>query len=509
VNRHKRIIASSVLLALASFFVVTAVSATSVHAISIDASEINLETTCDIGSDASFTGMLTLPIDSYNVYVRLPTAGQTADVRAFGMLNEEEGICVPIGSVRATGDAWTLAGTWSGSTEDTQTILQLASPTLNSTLGANRPSVMIISQTFPTCTPTTECVVTIDGEVGYVRPIGTLPNQDSLHIVRPIDPSEDVVKEVTYYVDKEPAYTTKTLMPFDFRYVTVSNQELARVIEYESGQRVVLGQKIPADFSDNFWNFAFRLIQSNPRALIILAWIVGVSVIGGIVLGIIHAIRKHRAWQLDHGFAHERFGIITDADRRKAFLRDHRTAIMQRVVLGVIGLGAILTVVVLVSTYIVQPFKVDGESMESTYKNTSQVFINKVPITWVHIAGREYAPSRGQVVIVRQIFGVTDDIQSAEKANDYLIKRVIGLPNERVVVNNGKITIYNTEKPAGFDPDEGSVWQKTMQTETGGVDVDVTLGKDEIFIVGDNRPESIDSRFNGPILTKQIIGIVE
>lgn len=368
---------------------------------------------------------------------------------------------------------------------------------------------MIISQTQPTCVPSAECMVTIDSEQGYVRPIGTLPNQDSLHIVRPIDPSADVVKSVTYYVDKEPAYTTKTLLSFDFRYVTVSNQELARVIEYESGQRVVLGQTIPADFSDNFWNFAFRLIQSNPKALIILAWIVGVSLLGGLVFGIIHAIRKHRAWQLDHGFAHERFGIITDADRRKAFLRDHRTAIMQRVVLVVIGLGAILTVVVLVSTFIVQPFKVDGESMESTYKNTSQVFINKVPITWIHIAGREYAPSRGQVVIVRQIFGVTDDIQSADKANDYLIKRVIGLPNERVVVRDGKITIYNSDMPTGFDPDEGSKWQKTMHTEKGGVDVDVTLGEDEIFIAGDNRPESIDSRFNGPILTKQIIGIVE
>jgi signal peptidase I len=481
----------------------------SARAISVDSSLLNLETACDIGADASFTGLLPLPVDTYNVYVRLPTVGQTADVRAWGQVDSGDLVCTPIGSVKATGDAWTLVGSWDAQSADAQTILQLTSPTLNSTLGANRPSVMIISQTFPTCTPTTECVVTIDGEEGYVRPIGTLPNQDSLHIVRPIDPSEDVVKGVTYYVDKEPAYTTKTLMPFDFRYVTVSNQELARVIEYESGQRVVLGQKIPADFSDNFWNFAFRLIQSNPRALIILAWIVGVSVLGGIVLGIIHAIRKHQAWQLDHGFAHERFGIITDADRRKAFIRDHRTAIIQRVVLGVIGLGAILTVVVLVSTYIVQPFKVDGESMESTYKNTSQVFINKVPITWVHIAGREYAPSRGQVVIVRQIFGVTDDIQSADKANDYLIKRVIGLPNERVVVRDGKITIYNTEKPAGFDPDEGSVWQKTMYTEKGGVDVDVTLGKDEIFIVGDNRPESIDSRFNGPILTKQIIGIVE
>lgn len=481
----------------------------SASAITVDSNQLNLDTSCETGSDSSFTGLLPLPVDTYNVYVRLPTAGQSASVRVWGQVDAEVSTCIPIGSVKATGDEWTLAGTWDVSTLDAQTILQLTSPALNSTLGANRPSLMVISKTHPTCIPKIECNVTIDGEQGYVRPIGTLPNQDSLHIVRPIDPAEDTIKNVTYYVDNEPAYTTKTLLPFDFRYVTVSNQKLARVIEYNSGQRVVLNQEVPADFSDNFWNYAFRLINSNPRALISIAWIAVTSLVFGLIFGIIHAIRKHRTWQLDHGFAHERLGVITDADRRKAFLKDHRAAIMQRIILGAMGLGAILVVVLLVNSYIVQPFKVDGQSMESTYADQSQVFINKVPITWVHIAGHEYTPTRGQVVIVRQIFGVTDDIQSADKANEYLIKRVIGLPGEHVIVNDGKITIVNAEYPNGFNPDEGSKWQKTMHSETGGVDVDIILGKDEIFICGDNRPESIDSRFNGPILTKQIIGIVE
>jgi signal peptidase I len=453
--------------------------------------------------------MLPLPVDTYNVYVRLPTAGQTASVHVFGQVSADGTTCAPIGSVQASGDKWSLAGTLKSASSDAQMILQLSSASLSSTLGANRPAVMLISQTRPICMPTTECTVTIDSQQGYVRPIGTLPNQDSLHIVRPIDPSEDTVKNVTYYVDKEPAYTTKTLEPFDFRYVTVSNQQLARVIEYNSGQRVVLAQTIPTDFSDNFWNFAFRLIQANPKALIGAGWILGASLVGGLVLGIIHTIRKHREWQLDHGFAHERFALVTDADRRRAFFRDRRLSIIRQVIFGVIGLAAIFTIVVTVNSYVVQPFKVDGHSMESTYHDTSQVFINKLPVTWAHVAGHEYAPSRGQVVIVRQIFGVTDDVQSADKANDYLIKRVIGLPGEHVVVHAGVITITNADKPTGFNPDTGSKWEKTMHVDTSNAEVDVTLGKDEIFIAGDNRPESIDSRFNGPILTKQIIGIVE
>lgn len=481
----------------------------SAGAITVDSSQLNLDTTCDIGSDASFTGMLPLPIDTYNVFVRLPTASQTVAVKVFGQLSDDGSSCVPIGSTKASGDMWSLVGTWNATNTNSQTILQLSSPMLNSTLGANRPLVMLISKTHPTCQPTTECVVAIDGEQGYVRPIGTLPNQDSLHIVRPIETSQDTVKSVTYYVDNEPAYTTKTLQPFDMRYVTLSNQVLARVIEYNSGQRVVLNQTIAADFSDNFFNFLFRLVTSNPRALLGFGLLVAVSVFGGITLGIIHAIQRQRMWQLDHGFAHERFGIITDADRRRAFLRDHRSTIVRRIVLGTIGLAVMLAVVVAVSTYIVQPFKVDGHSMESTYKNGSEVFINKMPVTWAHIAGHEYTPARGQVVIVRQIFGITDDIQSADKANQYLIKRVIGLPNDHVVIHAGIITITNADKPTGFDPDRGSSWQPTMHTDSAGADVDVTLGKDEIFICGDNRPESIDSRFNGPILTKQIIGTVD
>jgi signal peptidase I len=168
----------------------------------------------------------------------------------------------------------------------------------------------------------------------------------------------------------------------------------------------------------------------------------------------------------------------------------------------------IITGIILVNTYVLTLYKVDGHSMESTYHNGSEQVINKIPVTLAHLAGHDYTPSRGQVVIIRQVFGITDDVQAVDKENQYLIKRVIGLPGERVVVHNGIITIYNAQYPNGFNPDAGSSWSKTGHADTGGPDVDVTLAKNEIFICGDNRPESIDSRFNGPILTKQIIGIV-
>ena len=478
-----------------------------VRAIVIDSSDINLETTCDVAGDASFTGMLPLPPDTYDVYVRLPTPGQVADVRLFGQLNRDGAECQKIGSVKANGEQWSLVGSWSAVDVEAQTILQVASAALSSTLGANRPSVMVISKTYPTCVPVLECIVMIDGQEGFVRPIGTLPNQDSLHIVRPIDVKEDVIKNVTYYVDKEPAYTTKTLEAFDMRYVAFSNQQLARVIEYESGQRVVLNEEMPEGFNDNFLNFLFRVVQSNPRALISAGIIGAIVLIGSIALAIVHAIRRRRIWRLDHGFAHEEYVIVTDVDRQKAFMNTRRQAVIKKVVMGSLAFTAFVSVIVLTNTFVIQIYKVDGRSMEMTYKDGTQLLINKVPISWAQLAGHAYTPERGQVVIVRQVFGITDDIQSAEKAGDYLIKRVVGLPGERVVVAGDVITVYNTSYPGGFDPDKDSSWQATKQAETAAIALDVTLGKDEIFISGDNRPESIDSRFNGPILTKQIVGI--
>jgi len=481
---------------------------TKTHALTVDSSQLNLTTSCDVGTEASFTGMLPVPADTYDVYVRLPTAGQTADVQVYGQIDDDVANCVTVGSAHATGDRWTLAGSWSAPTTDSQTIFQMASSALNSTLGANRPSIMIASHTSPTCVPTTECSVTIDGETGFVRPIGTLPNEDSLHIVRPIDPSLDTISKVTYYVDGEPAYTTPTLLPFDLRYVTVSNQALARVIDYQSGQRVVLNETVPDGFSDNFGNFVFRIYESNPRLILAVAAVIGLAILGGLVLALIRAIRRHHTWQLDHGFAHQNVGAVTDVDVRKAYLRERNWSIIKTSIWVVIGIAFVMTLAVVANTFIVKLYKVDGQSMESTYHNTSEQVINVVPVTLAHIAGHDYTPSRGQVVIIRQVFGVTDDVQAADKEDQYLIKRVIGLPGERVVVKNNQITIYNADNPNGFDPDAGSKWAATMHADTDNENVDVSLAKDEIFICGDNRPESIDSRFNGPILTKQIIGLV-
>ena len=86
-----------------------------------------------------------------------------------------------------------------------------------------------------------------------------------------------------------------------------------------------------------------------------------------------------------------------------------------------------------------------------------------------------------------------------------LIKRVIkSLPGDRVTVKDGDYVIYNKMHPDGFDPDHTLPYGKNIPVTTGTVNV--TLGPGQLFVSGDNRPDSLDSRAFGPIYTNQVVG---
>jgi signal peptidase I len=80
----------------------------------------------------------------------------------------------------------------------------------------------------------------------------------------------------------------------------------------------------------------------------------------------------------------------------------------------------------------------------------------------------------------------------------------MALPGERVVVNNNVVTVYNKEHPNGFQPDKTLPYGKVIPDTTGNIDI--TLGKNQIFVCGDNRSNSLDSRSFGPVDLKNVVG---
>jgi signal peptidase I len=157
--------------------------------------------------------------------------------------------------------------------------------------------------------------------------------------------------------------------------------------------------------------------------------------------------------------------------------------------------GAIFVAVVL-NVFVFQSYEVDGHSMEPTLQHKDRMIIFKLDKTIANFGKKTYIPNRGDIIVFHKPNGTSDQ----------LIKRVIGLPGERVVVKNEHITVYNTAHPDGFDPDKAP-YGDVLPPTAGNADVTVQAG--EVFVSGDNRVPgaSLDSRSSlGNVPSKYIVG---
>lgn len=159
-----------------------------------------------------------------------------------------------------------------------------------------------------------------------------------------------------------------------------------------------------------------------------------------------------------------------------------------------------LIVAVLMIGFVFRSYQVDGQSMQNTLMNADKLIIWKVPRTWARITGHPYIPHRGDIIV----FTESGLAQFGQADTKQLIKRVIGLPGDTIEVHDGNIIVINKAHPNGYDPDNVGGY-KIVQPTTGDRPP-VTLGPDQLFVCGDNRPDSLDSRSFGPINANQVIG---
>ncbi|HJM04322.1 MAG TPA: signal peptidase I [Candidatus Saccharimonadaceae bacterium] len=156
----------------------------------------------------------------------------------------------------------------------------------------------------------------------------------------------------------------------------------------------------------------------------------------------------------------------------------------------------------LINTFVFRSYNVIGPSMQPTMTTGDRLIVNRLPVTWAQLTNQPYIPEHGQVIV----FDNPKFQQGV--ADEYIVKRVIGLPGERVVLENGTFTVYNGKNPNGFNPDTTHS-DEPASPAVGAVDVVVPEG--ELFVVGDNRVgnNSYDSRSGlGTVALYDVIGPV-
>ena len=133
-----------------------------------------------------------------------------------------------------------------------------------------------------------------------------------------------------------------------------------------------------------------------------------------------------------------------------------------------------------VRPFVVEAFFIPSESMIPTLRVGDRVLVNKFIYRFAE-------PERGDIIVFESVEGGSED----------LIKRVVGVPGDRISVRSGKLLVNGESQREPYVnrrfPDR-SFYSPTK------------VPKDHVFVMGDNRANSRDSRFFGPVPEKKIEG---
>ncbi|HMN19063.1 MAG TPA: signal peptidase I [Candidatus Moranbacteria bacterium] len=163
-----------------------------------------------------------------------------------------------------------------------------------------------------------------------------------------------------------------------------------------------------------------------------------------------------------------------------------------------------LLIIVPIRVFLFQPFFVQGASMEPNFHDGDYLIVNEFGYkdTEISLAGTSLLAvhpfrdlERGDIVV----------FQYPRNPKQYFIKRIIGLPGETVMVKEGKVFVTPKEGGEAKMLDEQAYVDEKVNTAGN---VSKVLAQDEYFVMGDNRPQSHDSRAWGPVTKDKIVGKV-
>lgn len=160
---------------------------------------------------------------------------------------------------------------------------------------------------------------------------------------------------------------------------------------------------------------------------------------------------------------------------------DKKKEVIKGIIALIICVVAALGISFLITKFVAHHTQVEGSSMEESLHDGDEIIVEKISYYFGD-------PERYDIIV----FPFSEDV--------YYIKRVIGLPGETIQIKNGKVYIDGVQ-----------LWEQYGNEDiedAGLAKEEIVLGKDEYFVLGDNRNSSVDSRKSevGVVKKKNIVG---
>ncbi len=166
---------------------------------------------------------------------------------------------------------------------------------------------------------------------------------------------------------------------------------------------------------------------------------------------------------------------------------------------GVIVIVVAVLVAVLLRAFVVQTFYIPSGSMEPTLQIGDRILVNKLSY---HL----HAVDRGDIVVFAR---PPAENCGGPPVND-LVKRIIGLPGDRISLSGGYVYIDGKKLDESWlPPSEQGITTPGPANSPSSLATPYRVPKDDYFVMGDNRADSCDSRYWGPISKSLIVGKVE
>lgn len=175
-------------------------------------------------------------------------------------------------------------------------------------------------------------------------------------------------------------------------------------------------------------------------------------------------------------------------------LEKKRSLFLKQIFEWIVVIAIALIVAMLVRLFLLQQFYISGPSMETTMFSDNRVLVSKLAYKIGDI-------DRGDVVVFDRA-----TMNGSQIEHDDLIKRVIGLGGESIEIRDCSVYIDGKKLNEPYLPSR-DIGLANLSDRCGVVSMPLTtIENDEVFLVGDNRPQSFDSRMFGPIKKDLIIG---